>query len=139
MTTRSSRLARSAMAGLLTVPLAVGLAAGADAAPKGKRSGGGTTTTATQILDISCSGLTFTVSSRSTVDVEVRWRVASSTILSFGSTYAVYTFRGVAPGEVRSAPAPSSYTVTSASVVPIAKSGRTSGTADSAAIFCPAG
>ena len=143
MTTSRSRVGRSVIAGLLTIPLTLGFAVAADAKPK--RPGGGGGSTVAQILDIYCSGsaakgLSYTMSSSSsTVDVEVRWRLASATVLSFGSTYAVYTYRGVPSGTVLSAPAPSNYTVTSASVVPIAKNGRASGTADSEAVSCSTG
>ena len=143
MRERSNRLSRSVIAALLTIPLSLGLTVGADAKPK--RPGGGGGSTVAQILAIRCSGgaasgVSYTVSSsNSTVDVEVRWRVASTTILSFGSTYAVYTYRGVPTGTELSAPAPSNYAVTSASVVPIAKNGRASGTSDSEAVSCSTG
>jgi hypothetical protein len=145
MTASRSRVGRTVAAGLLTVPLALGLAAGAEAKPNRSGSSGTTSAAVATILDVQCdagkaSGLTYQVTSTSsTVDVEVRWQVWTGQILSFGSTYAVYSYRGVPTNTELTAPAPSTYTVTSVTVMPMGKNGRTGGTADSEAVTCPTG
>jgi hypothetical protein len=143
MTAGRSRVGRTVAAGLLTVPLAVGLVASADAKPNRSSSSGATSSTVAQILGVQCdagraTGLSYQVkSSSSTVDVEVRWQVWTGQIISFGSTYAVYTYPGIPTNTVLNAPAPSNDTLLSASVVPTSGSGRSTGTADSEAVSCP--
>jgi hypothetical protein len=127
-------------AGLLTVPLALALVTSAEAKPN--RSGGSSTSTIATITAVQCSqgtatGVTYTVSgSTSTVDVQVRWQIWDGKILSFGSTYAVFSYPGVPTNTLVTAPAPSDYTVTSVSVIPT--SGRSGGVADSEPVSCPA-
>lgn len=100
----------------------------------------------TQIHGVQCSadgsaqGVTYEVtSSRSSVDVEVRWRVFTGQYLEFGGTYVIQRYRNQPTNRRLSAPAPGGYDVTSVQVTPIKKNGRPSGGGDSAPVNCAGG
>jgi hypothetical protein len=121
--------------GLVPV-LAVGVAVTAEAKPP--RS----TSAAATVERVNClagqpTGVTYSVvSSSATVDVEVRWRVRSTAIIQFGSTYVVYTYRGVTANTQRTDPAPTGYQLDEVTVAPITGAGRPAGTADSEPVSC---
>jgi hypothetical protein len=135
---RRRLLGRGLTAGLLALALSVGLLG------SGPALAARSTSTAT-IGSVTCkstggpANATYSVASSSaTANVEVRWKVFSGQVITVGITYVVLRYYDRPANTVLTAPAPSGYNLNSVTVIPISKSGRQVGTADSRAFSCPA-
>lgn len=126
---------------VLVLVMLLGVAAPAAAKPPRTSS-----STVAQIIAIQCAGTTPTdveyqvLSTVSSTGVEVRWRLSNGQMVEVGVTYLVHTYAAIPTNTVLTAPAPtppSGYSVVEAVVVPINKSGRQAGTADSERVTCP--
>ena len=144
MAALTTGLRRLAVTGLLLSVLLVFTAPGADAR-KPQRTSQGTTA---EILIVTCGSgapkdVRYTLSSsRSTVDVEVRWSVVRTdgpgVTFQFGSMYAAtrYVDQPVGPVLTAKAPVLSDYRITGVTVMPIKNNGRLAGVSDYERITC---
>lgn len=125
---------------ITAMTLAAGLLlAGGVAAQAGKPTSKDRTTTAV-VSSVACTSpptATYSVtSSRASADVEIRWRVYTGQILEFGGTYVVQRAR-VTTNTSLKATAPTGYSVTSVTVAPVKKNGRSAGGTGYAQVACP--